>query len=163
VSLGGTVEVCQRCSTSDERASSYWIDPHAPHPAQIDLKTVLDDAAAAGAVRPATHGDFQTLPPRETDRGDDIAGFRAANDDRRTLIDRAVPDDAGLVVSGIFRDENLSADSRAQALDIWAHDLCHLNALPTPSSLSAASMAHPSRQSRPRLTEQIIALYVLLS
>jgi hypothetical protein len=104
VGLGGRIQVRQRGSTSHECTSSHGIDGHVPHPAEIDLETVIDDAAPAGAVCSTTDRDFQILPPSEADSGADVSSIRAANDDRRTPIDGAVPDDTSLVVPRVARD-----------------------------------------------------------
>jgi hypothetical protein len=104
VGLGGRIEVRQRGSTSHECTSSNGIDGHVPHPAEIDLKAVIDDAVPAGAVGSTTDRDFQILPPSEADSSADVSSIRAANDDRRKPIDGAVPDDARLIVPRVARD-----------------------------------------------------------
>jgi hypothetical protein len=131
VGLGGCIQVCQRGAPTDVRPSSDGIDGHVSHPAEIDLETVIDHAVPGGAVRSTANRDFEIVLPGEADRGADIGSIRAANDHRRASIDGAVPDDAGLVVPRVVRNEHLSSDRCPYGLDIRADAFCHVNLLYT--------------------------------
>src|SRR2546427_9025008 len=133
VRLGSRIEVSQGGSTTYERTSSGGVDRHVSHPAEIDLETVIDHRAAAGAVCSAANSDFQILLPGEGDGGADVSRVRAAYDDRWSPIDGAVPDDAGLVVARVAGNEHLSSDPRTQRLDTRTRDLCHVNLLLRPN------------------------------
>jgi len=114
VRLGSRIEVPQRGSTSYDRTSTRRIDGHVPHPAQIDLDTVINHGAPACAVCSTADGDFQILLPGEPYGGADVSSICAAHDDRWSPIDGAVPDDASLVITRVTWNEYLSGGRSPQ-------------------------------------------------
>jgi hypothetical protein len=62
----------------------------------------------------ASHGQRETLLPREVHRRDDIRRGAAPEDRRRRAIDHAVPHSARLIVAGVPSADDGPVESRAE-------------------------------------------------
>ena len=81
----------------------------------IDQRAVAD-RQARDVVAAAADRDGQALRPSQRDGRDHLVRRLDAGDDRRTVVDHAVPDLAGLVVAGVVRSEQaLGGDRRGRA------------------------------------------------
>jgi hypothetical protein len=61
-------------------------------------------------VPAAAHGDFEIQRARERDGVGDVGGALASRDQRRPFVDEPVMDVASLVVAGVSRLKQLSAE-----------------------------------------------------
>ena len=75
----------------------------------------------------AADGELQVLAAGELHRGDDVRDAGSADDQRRPLVDHAVPDRPRLVVAGVGRGDELAPDAFAKLLDgAFAEDRSHV-------------------------------------
>src|SRR6185437_5452687 len=93
------------------------IDPDPLHRAQIDDDSVVADREPGEAVASAADRDRKAGLARKANCGPDVADAGAPRDQRREAADRAVPDPAVLVVSGIDRTKNLTAERASEFVD----------------------------------------------
>jgi len=98
VGLGSRVELGEQGSTLRADPAVLRVDRDGAHPRQIDDDPVVDGALAGDAVRPAPHGDLQTLGRRIPDGRRDVLRRCALGDHRRAAVDVRVPHLACFVV-----------------------------------------------------------------
>ena len=134
---GQPVLLCRRDHVGEQGApadtdpASVRVDHDRVHPAQVDHESVIHDGLARHPVRPPAHGDLEPVLHTETHRGGDVGGVGTEGNDRRTAVDRRVPDRPCLVVVGIPGYEDRTAHSFPQGVDRAANCLRH-NASPGP-------------------------------
>src|SRR5205807_4904517 len=78
---------------------------------------------AREAVPTAAHRDVEPRPARKANRGDDVGWLRAASDQRRMTVDRAVPDAPGELVARVLRTDQLAAKAARELGDGGGIDL----------------------------------------
>ena len=140
VRLAGSIEVAPGSSAPDDSRASVGIDGHRVQVAHIDHEPVLDEAVAGDAVATASHGERQTLPACESERGDHVRGVRAPGDVCGPLVDHRVEDRPRIVVAGVAECE----DGAPEALDaVFGHTPPRQLARSGPI-LSRADPARPS-------------------
>jgi hypothetical protein len=93
------------------------IDAHTPHTRQVDHQTALAHGVAWNVVAAAAHRHQELMGVGELDRADDIGHPGTASDERRALVDHAVPDLAGISVAGVAGTEQLPAQADLQGFD----------------------------------------------
>ena len=92
------VELAEQDARLHARRALLGIDADALHRREVDQQRVVCDRQAGERVPAAPHRDRQAAGAPELDRGDHVRDARAANDHRRVLVERAVPDLAMQVV-----------------------------------------------------------------
>jgi hypothetical protein len=127
---------CVAASRSPERgpaldpgAPRAGVDLHGLHARQVDHEPVVAQRVAGDVVPAAAYGQEHAVLAREVQRLDHVLRPRAGGDDRRTLVDHAVPDLAGLVVARVARNEDLASETLLQSIDlggihsrhVWLH------------------------------------------
>ena len=106
---GGVVDVAPGAAAVDADGAARGVDGDAVHRRQVDDERVVPHAEPGGVVRPAADGDGQVVRPGEPDAGDDVGGVAAPGHGRRPLVDHGVVDGARLVVAGVGRRDQLTA------------------------------------------------------
>ena len=97
------------------------IDLNVRHAGQVDHHRVVGGAEAGNAVAAPADGDVVPVLPCEVHGRDHVVGGRAAHDDARTPVDHRVEDLARVVVAGVVRRDDLTADAFAEPVDRYAH------------------------------------------
>ena len=111
------IQVAQRRACADVRDARLGIDANEVHPRKIDHHAALADGIARDVVAPAANREHQPVLAREVHRAHHVRRPGAACDERRTAVDHAVPDRAGLVVTGVAFAEQRSAHCAPQGFD----------------------------------------------
>ena len=111
VSWSKSAQVAPPCATARRRLR---VDRDGLHRREVE-----DDPAVAGgepgdAVRAAAYRERQALAAGELHRLDHVGGAGAADDQRRMLVVRGVPDRTCLVVVAVARSDHLTADRSLQ-------------------------------------------------
>ncbi|HUY49937.1 MAG TPA: hypothetical protein VMV92_30200 [Streptosporangiaceae bacterium] len=81
---------------------------------EVDDQGVVPDPEAACVVAAAADGDPDVVFPAEPDTGDDVGGAPAACNSGRVLVDHGVVDGARLVIAGISRHDQVTAQGGGQ-------------------------------------------------
>ena len=118
VLLGSGIEIRPRRAAAAYRPARGGVDGDTVHRAEVDHHAAIADGVACVVVTTAPDGDFKLPRSGEADRLGDLCRTRAARDDRRFSIDRAVPHRATVVVFGITGGQNLAAKRRAKRIDL---------------------------------------------
>ena len=101
--LGLAVKVAPRGATLDPGAPRLGIDVDRVHGRQIDKNAAVARSAARGVVAAAAHCRQQSVLAGEIDCVDDVGGAAASRDERRFLVEHAVPDLPRTVVIRVAR------------------------------------------------------------
>src|SRR5215208_7456986 len=67
--------------------ASIGVDVDAAHIREVDDQTAIIDGVAGDVVGASSHGEQQTMLPREVDARDDVGGAGAAGDQGRAAVD----------------------------------------------------------------------------
>lgn len=81
------------------------------------IMVVFIHGVAADVVVAPAHRHKEVVRAGEGDRGDHVADPGAADDQRRALVDHAIPDPAGGVVAVVPRADDLAAQAGREILD----------------------------------------------
>ena len=121
--LGGAVELAPEEPAGGAGGPRGRIDPDRFHQREVDHHPAVADRVTGDGV-PATADRDQHVPfARKADGLDDVVCAGTAGDQRRSPVDRAVPDPAGLVVSFLARPQQRAPEPSAQAFDQSHGDL----------------------------------------
>ena len=89
---------------------------------QVDDQGVVPHPQASRVVAAAPDRDLDTVLAGEPHAADDVGGVVAARDGRRVLVDHGVVDGARLVVAGVRRQDQVSAQGGGELLVRLAGD-----------------------------------------
>ena len=103
------VELAEQDARLHARGARLRVDTHALQQAEVDDERIVRDGQAREAVPAAPNGDRQPVLAAEPHRRDHVRHARAARDQRRPPVDRAVPDRPMLVVGRVVAAHDLSA------------------------------------------------------
>jgi hypothetical protein len=112
------VELAPQHAARRARRARLGVDRDGLHQRQVDHHAAVAHAMPSDRVAAAADRDDQVAFAREADRLDDVVGARAAGDERREAVDRAVPDAARLVVALLPSPHERSAKAPAQLVDL---------------------------------------------
>jgi hypothetical protein len=111
------VELAEAQSRLRPRGPPGWVDTDAFHRQQIDHQTAGADGLA-GIVMPTTADRYEkAVFARKANTADDIGRAGTARDQRRALVDHAVPDLAGGIVALIFGAQQFAAKVGCELVD----------------------------------------------
>src|SRR5262249_20095586 len=77
------------------------VDPYTLHLGQVNDNTAVTGGVAGEVVATTAYRHQQVVHPGKTDRGDDIRHASAAHDHGRMAVNHAIPDFAGVFITGI--------------------------------------------------------------
>jgi hypothetical protein len=106
---GGVVHVGPGAARVGADGVVVRVDRGAAQQRQVDDQGVVGYPEASSAVAAAADGDLGAVGAGEPDAGDHVGDVPAARDRRRILADHGVVDGARLVVSGISRHDQVTA------------------------------------------------------
>src|SRR5205823_6639627 len=98
---GGGVELGPGHARLGPHGSGRRVDLDGAHRRQVDHQAALGDGLAGDVVAAAPDRHLAAGLPPETDGVDDVGRRGAAGDDRGVLVDHAVVDATGVVVTGV--------------------------------------------------------------
>ncbi len=110
VELRLAIELLPQHAALGPRRSRGRIDVNAFHRREIDHQAAVDGSASADVVATAANGDFEAERARELDGIRNVSRSMTPGDECRPLVDEAVVDAAGVVVSGICRLEDSAGE-----------------------------------------------------
>ncbi len=116
VLLRGRVQLGPYGAALHARGSVVGIHLDGVHRTQVDHDPVVAGAVARSGVGAAAHADGEVVLARARERGGHVLRGRAADHDRRTAIDHAVPDQARLLVGWVLGCDHLATQLRAKLL-----------------------------------------------
>ena len=90
--------------------SARAVDADPLHGREVDDDAAVAGAVAGGRVAAAAHGDRQPVVAGEADGGDDVGRAGAPRDQRGAAVEHAVPDHPRLLIAGIARLQQLTAE-----------------------------------------------------
>ena len=123
VALSSAPRVAPPCTRAVRRSASTST---APHRGQIDDDASVYRPKAGAAVTAAAHCDRGTCLAARLERRSHVVDRTATGDERGTAVDHGVVDGTRLVVLGVIRTDDPSADPLAEAGDFGKirHDSC---------------------------------------
>src|ERR1700682_551026 len=87
------------------------IDGDPVHARHVDHDAVVAGREAGDAVASSAHRDEQVLFASEADGGDDVFDACRTGDEGWAAVGHPIPDDAGLVVGGVGRADELAFEA----------------------------------------------------
>jgi hypothetical protein len=114
VGLGARVELSPQCTRLGLGGGAGGVDPDGRHGGQVEHQAVVATGGARDAVPATADRDGQALLEACPQGGGDVGGVRAARDECRVPVDRAVPQGPGGVVAGVHRGGQPSPEPVAQ-------------------------------------------------
>src|SRR5262249_17817050 len=109
--LRRTVEVAEDGPALDAGSRPHGIDTNASHWSQIGHETAIAYRLASDVVPAAAHRDQKIVLPRDPHRVDDVSRAGTTDDERRPLVDHAVPNLADIVVVLVIRTDKLTTEA----------------------------------------------------
>jgi hypothetical protein len=102
-----------------------WIDPQPLHRRKVNHLATFANRVSRDVVTAPTDGHKQVVVAGEVHSVHDIGDANAARDQRRPLIDHAVPDSAGIVIARVapvlaLRQAQMAAGVLATDFDVLA-------------------------------------------
>jgi hypothetical protein len=102
-----------------------WIDPQPLHRRKVNHQATFANRVSRDVVTAPTDGHKQVVVAGEVHSVHDIGDANAARDQRRPLIDHAVPDSAGIVIARVapvlaLRQAQMAAGVLATDFDVLA-------------------------------------------
>jgi hypothetical protein len=81
---------------------------------EVDQDATVDGAVAGDAVPAAANREWQALLAGIVDRVDDVGGSSWSHNERRSFVDRPIPDRACVVVAELARSDHLTCEALAE-------------------------------------------------
>ena len=103
--LGFVVELAPGDSALRAGRAPDGIDPHAPHPGQVDHQTVVADGIAGNVMATAAYRQQQMMGAGELDTLEDIGHTSTADNQCRASVNHGIPDLASLLVARLTGTE----------------------------------------------------------
>src|SRR5439155_21324206 len=124
VAVGCFVEHGPRAAAAGPGRPGVGVDDDRLQRAEVDDDAAVVRAEPGSAVAATAHRQVQPFVAGHADRGSDVGRPRAPHDRSRTLVDHAVVDLAGVVVTGASRRDHLAAYATPQPVDRSTRHAC---------------------------------------
>jgi hypothetical protein len=109
--LRGTDEFAQSEASFGQSYPFHRVDPDAFHPRKVDDDPPITDRIPAKAVAAAPDGDGKIVLVSEFKRPRDVGTISTTADQRRVLVNRPIPNPAGLVVANVAWTDQFTAQT----------------------------------------------------
>jgi hypothetical protein len=113
---GRVVDVAPGASRVGADGVVLGADRGAAQQRQVDDQGVVPYPQASCVVAAAPDGDLHAVVAAEPHAGDDVGGVAGAHDGSGTLVDHGVVDGARLVIAGICRPDQVTAQGGSELL-----------------------------------------------
>ena len=113
---GGVIDVSPGAAGVDADGVIFRADRSAAQQRQVDDQRIVGDAQAGRVVAAASDGEFDAVLAAEPHARDDVGRVAAARDSGRMLVDHGVVDGACLVIAGIARQDQITAQNGGQVV-----------------------------------------------
>ena len=97
--------------------ASGWIDAYGLHPGQVDHQAGGAHCIARDIVTTPTYGENHIMRTGEIDRCDHVGRSRTAGNQCRALVDHAIPDFAGCIVTVVTSTQESTAQTPLELFD----------------------------------------------
>ena len=117
VELGLAIHVAEKAPGLGCRGSRLGVDDHAAEPGHVECQTGVGECGAADVVAAAADREREPLVASEVHRCHDVGGAGRLDDQRRRLVDHAVPEERRLLEALVARQQHRAAQALAERID----------------------------------------------
>jgi hypothetical protein len=117
VQLGLAVHIAEQAAGLDGRGPRLGVHEDPAQPGRVDGQPAVGQSGAGDVVANAAHREHEVVVASEVHCGDDIAGAGRLDDERRRLVDHAVPQRRRLLEALVRGEQQWAAQAPAEHLD----------------------------------------------